>query len=80
MLSTAQAAHYIGVTKGCLDRWRLQGKGPPWIRIGTRIIRYRIEDLDEWLRNNRIDPSGRPPTDDEDPPQPPQPPRPPQRR
>ncbi len=31
-----------------LERWRLTGEGPPFVRLGRRIA-YRAEDVDSWL-------------------------------
>jgi hypothetical protein len=32
-----------------LDRWALNGDGPPYVRIGRRIL-YRREAILEWLK------------------------------
>lgn len=54
-LNTCEAARYIGVGKSDLDNARSQGSlsgitPPPFVRIGTRV-RYRVSDLDNWLRS-----------------------------
>jgi excisionase family DNA binding protein len=53
LLTTAQAAAYIGVTQKTLQNWRTQGKSPAYIRLGDggpqgRCL-YRLSDLDAWL-------------------------------
>lgn len=56
-LPTAEAAHYIGVAYGTLKKWRVTGDGPAYARLGTKAgarIVYLIEDLDAWLRANRV--------------------------
>ena len=50
-LNTAQAAHYIGLTRETLERMRWKSLGPKFRRHG-RFIRYHIEDLDEWSSTN----------------------------
>ncbi len=47
MLSTAEAAHYLGYGKSTLDKLRLEGGGPKFISHGRRVT-YDPADLDEW--------------------------------
>jgi hypothetical protein len=42
------AAEVIGCAPRTLANWRSQRRGPRFIRVG-RLIRYRIEDLQEYL-------------------------------
>lgn len=53
-LPTAEAALYIGFARGTLKNWRVAGVGPPYVRIGSKIV-YMVEDLDDFLRAHRID-------------------------
>lgn len=48
------AAPYIAHSVAALRQWRRLGKGPAFIRAG-RSIRYRIQDLDAWLDNHRVE-------------------------
>lgn len=62
MLSVADAAIYISVSSSKLNAWRADDakalregramQGPRWVVIATTMVRYRIEDLDVWLREN----------------------------
>lgn len=54
------AAPAIGVTVGTLKRWRREGTGPAYCRIGNRV-RYRVADLDDWLQNRKVTPGSAPP-------------------
>lgn len=47
-LNVRDAAAYIGLARGTLDNMRSRGEGPPYVRIGSRIV-YRVEDLDVYL-------------------------------
>lgn len=49
ILSTKEAAPYIGVAYSTLCKWRCGGLGPRFVRIGPRRIGYLIEELDRWL-------------------------------
>lgn len=48
--SAKQTADYLGVDYFTLARWRGEGKGPTFIRVG-RQIRYRERDLLAWLES-----------------------------
>jgi predicted DNA-binding transcriptional regulator AlpA len=49
MLSATAAAHYLGVGKSSMDKWRLLGSGPKFCTIGRRVV-YDPDDLDEFVR------------------------------
>lgn len=35
-----------------LARWRKEGYGPKWIRVGKRKVFYRESDLALWFKEN----------------------------
>ncbi len=45
-----QAADYLGVSKSFLDKARIYGGGPQYMRFGRSIV-YSTADLDEWARS-----------------------------
>ena len=49
LLTERQAARMLAVTTRALQAWRYRGGGPPFIRISSRLIRYRQCDLHEWI-------------------------------
>lgn len=49
LMDTEAAAHYIGLKRPTLEAWRRKTQGPPWLKIGG-AVRYRVEDLDAFLR------------------------------
>lgn len=57
-LTEAEAAKYLGVSRGSLRLCRMHGPRrnrmpcPPYIRLG-RAIRYLVDDLDQWLEQHR---------------------------
>ncbi len=53
LLTAAEAAAYIRMSKSWLDQGRVQGKGPDFHRVGG-AIRYRRSDLDAFLWANRV--------------------------
>ena len=57
MLTQDQAAELLGLSNPkTLAAWRLRRQGPPYFRVQTSI-RYRKEDIDQWLERSRVDPA-----------------------
>ena len=51
-LRTPAAADYLGYAESTLEKKRLTGDGPPFIKLG-RLIVYDTRDLDSWLAERR---------------------------
>jgi len=51
-LRTGRAADYVGYAESTLEKKRLTGDGPPFIRLGRAIV-YDPRDLDAWLAARR---------------------------
>ena len=49
LLSTAEAAKYLSVSKAFLERDRWAGATIPFVLIGRRTVRYRAEDLNQYI-------------------------------
>jgi predicted DNA-binding transcriptional regulator AlpA len=60
ILKDPDAARYVGMSKSWLRQTRMMGRsdGPPWIRVGTRAIRYSRRDLDRWLEQRSCGTAG----------------------
>lgn len=56
-LTTQEAAEYLSISATTLVRWRSIGKGPKFSRPGPRLIRYDIEDLQEFMESAAEDDS-----------------------
>jgi predicted DNA-binding transcriptional regulator AlpA len=48
ILNTREAARYLGLGKSTLDRFRVTGDGPIYLKLGG-AVRYRLSDLKAWL-------------------------------
>lgn len=53
VLRTKPAAEYLGFAESTLEKLRLSGAGPRFIRLGTRAVGYDVADLDAWLKTRR---------------------------
>lgn len=52
-LTTEQAATYLGYTTQYLRVLRMRGKGPPFIRLTAKSLRYDVEEIDRWMAEKR---------------------------
>jgi len=48
MLDTREAASYCGLSPRTLEKWRVHGGGPRYVKLG-RAVRYRPSDIDEFV-------------------------------
>ena len=47
-LKGPEAAEYLGLSHSSLEKMRLQGRGPRYLKLGGRVF-YRRADLDAYL-------------------------------
>ncbi len=59
LLTTRETAEYLGMSKQFLERDRWKGASIPYVFVGTRSIRYRIEDLDTFIESRLYKPAER---------------------
>jgi predicted DNA-binding transcriptional regulator AlpA len=50
-LTEREAAKYVGVSPAVFRLWRAASTGPIYYRAGSKLIRYRRRDLDEWIES-----------------------------
>jgi predicted DNA-binding transcriptional regulator AlpA len=48
-LSVKATAELLSVHPMTLDRWRRQGKGPPFLHFSQRKVMYRLNDIEKWV-------------------------------
>lgn len=53
LVCTKEAASYLGVSVAFLERDRWAGPTIPFVRVGSRAVRYRLADLDAYLDSRR---------------------------
>ncbi len=49
LLNEEAAATFLGLTPRCLQNWRWQGSGPPFLRLSSRAVRYDPVALSKGL-------------------------------
>lgn len=58
LLDEKQASELLGVSPRALQSWRQNGRGPSYVRISSRCVRYRISDIDCWIDSRATEPTG----------------------
>ncbi len=49
LLNTEQTAQRLGLSPRTLERYRVTGEGPDYLKIG-RAVRYAASALERWLK------------------------------
>lgn len=52
LLDTTAAARYVGLAARTLIRWRVEGNGPTFLKLGG-AVRYEMPELDRWINAQR---------------------------
>lgn len=50
LLTTHEAAQFLGVSKAFLERDRWAGARVPYVRVGARAVRYRVSELEHYIQ------------------------------
>ena len=60
LLTTDEVAEIIRLSPETLAQWRWLRKEIPFIRLGTKCVRYRQCDLDAWIERRLVSVNYRP--------------------
>lgn len=52
LMDPHRAAAFLGVAVSTLARWRVEGRGPRWSKLGSSV-RYDVADLHAWVDAQR---------------------------
>ncbi len=55
LLTPRQAGEYLGLPETTLAQWRSQRRGPPYIKLESRLVRYRRAHLEGWLARQTVE-------------------------
>lgn len=53
LLRESDVAEMLDVQPVTLEKWRGTSRGPAYVRVG-RLVRYRRDDVDAWIAENRV--------------------------
>jgi excisionase family DNA binding protein len=48
LLNEEEVAKQLHISVASLRRWRLERRGPPFIKVGS-LVRYKPEEVEAWL-------------------------------
>ncbi len=51
LLTTKEAARFLGVSEAFLERDRWAGAEIPFVRVGSRSVRYQLSELEAFVRS-----------------------------
>ena len=51
LLNERQVADSCALSVLTLRKWRTEGRGPRYVKIGT-LVRYRPEDVEAWIESH----------------------------
>lgn len=49
LLTPREVAAMLGISDKTLERWRGTGEGPLFVRLSGKCVRYRREDVEEFV-------------------------------
>ena len=50
LLTEKDVAQRLRITEYALRRWRFERRGPKFVKLENRSVRYDLDELDAWLR------------------------------
>jgi predicted DNA-binding transcriptional regulator AlpA len=53
LLTQRQCAEALGLSERTLERFRVSGVGPKFVRMG-KSVRYRLSDVEVWLASRVV--------------------------
>ena len=60
LLDEVEAGRFLRLSPRTMQQWRVKGDGPRFVRLSARCIRYRVQDLRDFvtqsLRTSTSDP------------------------
>lgn len=54
LLTPEEVAEVTGLSTETLAQWRSQRRGIPFLKISRNCVRYRLDDLQQWLQSRLI--------------------------
>jgi predicted DNA-binding transcriptional regulator AlpA len=53
LLTPAECADLFQVSERTLAYWRYEHRGPRWIKLGQKLVRYRREDVTAFIEKGQ---------------------------
>lgn len=49
LMRAPEAAEYLKLSTSTLAKLRHRREGPAFLKVGKRVVAYRLEDLNKWI-------------------------------
>lgn len=49
LLTEKMVSEMLGLKPRTLQQWRFVGRGPKYIKLSERVIRYKWSDVQDWV-------------------------------
>ena len=49
-----EISDYSGISVSALRAWRFRGVGPTYVKVSRRLIRYKITDFEDWMKERQV--------------------------
>lgn len=58
LLNERETAERLGLSVKALQKWRFVGIGLPYVKLGTKSIRYDERDIEAYVQSCRVQVNG----------------------
>jgi predicted DNA-binding transcriptional regulator AlpA len=55
LLTPKAASEFLGIPEGTLAQWRSQRRGPSFVKLEGRLVRYRASDLEHYIASRIVE-------------------------
>jgi len=52
LIDSKIVARMLGVSTKTIERWRLEGIGPQYVKLSKRVVRYKVQDVSDYVNGN----------------------------
>lgn len=52
LLDNNEMADYLNISPGTLNNWRTKGKGPEYLKINGKLVRYQKSAGDRYIKKS----------------------------
>ena len=61
LLTIEEVCEILKVKDRTLEKWRITGCGPKYVKLTPKLVRYRLKDIEEFIDNKTIQNTGQRP-------------------
>ncbi len=54
LLTRQEAAEFLGLKPQTLAKWAVTGAHLPMVKVGTRSVRYKLSDLQQFIKDRTV--------------------------